>query len=492
MMKIRSCAKIYRVLIALGVSSANAFDLQPTIDLHGFGTLGASITNANDVTVIDPITKYTFGEVPAIGGVRNKPTFQQNTLGGLRFIAEIGDNTSFTAQFLSLGEDNFQVYTDWLYFDWRINQNWDFKAGRTWLPLHLFSQDVKIGYSYPWARLPIEFYNFLSLSDFNGISIQAAYPIAAGWTGVIKAGFGNLREFAYDDYTAFAFNVDPVFGVFGRNVVTTELILANEWAKLRAAYIASAIDATFDGNVANVQNLVANPCASFNIQLVPQFFELTPTNTPYACIISETPGAPYTVPAQLSIVQADPFIVQYLGSGFGTMLKNMTTQFVSLGYDINWHNLISIAEWKYEHVDDKFFPTSTAWYVLLGYNFNDITVHVTYSTTRTNNDAGRVLRNTVSDTYINPYSLIGPPPPYAAVPETMQTSINTFLEQFNSDQSSIIAGIRYDVIPGVDIKLDYQYVKPRNDTAGLFYTSNGPTAPGKNVSWVTAVIDVAF
>ena len=477
-MKTRSTANnIVKMLIALSASSVYAFELSPTVEIHGFGTLGASMTNATEVNLVNAVTKQITPVIPQINGVDNKPNFTQENLGGLRFILGITDDISFTSEFLSEGALDYAVNTDWLYFEWQMSDQWDMKIGRVRLPLFLLSQYLKIGYTYPWTRPPIEVYNYFAVSDFSGVLLKNLYPFSNGWAVETTLGYGNSSE-QPTKFSGTSVTID--------NVLTSELILFNDNIRLRAGYLAGSLGAVFPSNIQNLANILGNPCPAFNADLAPQLITVTQIpGAPYACTIATVPGAPFPVPAGLSTVQIDGVIPQFLN------VKNDSSKFLSFGYDMNWNHFLSIGEWKKTYSADALIPQGEAWYVLGGFNWDAITFHLTYSTSRTNNNGGRVLQNTPSSTYVNPFSLFGPLPlPH---PETMQDSANLAMKAFNIAESSITAGIRYDIFRGTALKFDYRYVMPDDNTRGFFATpQGGAVIPGKRISWVTAVIDVIF
>jgi hypothetical protein len=474
-MKSRNSAKIISLFLSsICATAAQAFEFSPTLEIHGFGTAGASMTNATEVDVINPITRLKTGGIPEIAGIGNKPTFTEDTLGGLRFIAGVNDTISFTAEFLSEGSTGYDVTTDWLYAQWQATDQWDIKVGRIRIPLFMLSQYLKVGYTYPWSRPPIEVYNFVSISDFTGILIRNVQPLVKGWASEFTAGFGNTRDFDnVFSHATFEFH----------NATTLEWILSNEYIRLRAGYMVGALDIIYPPAFVQAQQLLENPCGFFDSALAPEIITVAQIpGAPGQCHISAVAGLP-AIPARFSTVRPDGQTAKLLAT------ENATSQFLSFGYDFNWNHIISLAEWKTRHNDDKIAPSPEGWYVLLGYNWDDITFHATYASSSTNNDSGRIITNSIAGTYINPFSIVNPPP--LPMAETMETSINRVFATASAGQTSIDLGIRYDILPGTALKFDYRYVTVQKG-AGFFAAPQGFASPGKRISWVTAVINVVF
>lgn len=142
--------------------------------------------------------------------------------------------------------------------------------------------------------------------------------------------------------------------------------------------------------------------------------------------------------------------------------------FVGLGAKVNYHHMIMIGEVGQRHVSGT-LPAYRGGYLTLGYNMNKWTPSLTYSKIITTNNSKRT-------SLVN---LVGYDP-------------------FNANQSSITAGVRYDINSNIDLKASIQ----RIDTHGTFGFFNGfngtntliptATAPTKAVYIGRFAIDVTF
>jgi hypothetical protein len=456
-------------LILIGISNASFADFNPYFDISGFATLGASMTNATNVDFYDPLTKLKTSEVPTIYNIGQTPIFNQDTSGGLQFTAGINDTVSFVVQFLTQGSEGYSVNTDWLYAKWVIDENWDIKIGRMRLPFFLYSEYYEIGYDYIWSRPPVEVYGLDSLTDFEGIDLRYRKALPYGWRTDDMLSVGNTTLFINQAGTIIPYTID-------RGIVAN-LTLSNEILKLSGGFAAGAIGINVPTEFSVVQTALLNPCAFFQ-PLVPA--EITEAAGPVPGTCRMTIHSPLPVPAGFGIAKPDQATAKLFN------IQNVSTQLYTAGYEFNWNHLISIAEWTRTNTTDPFIPSSQAWYVLLGFTWDNLTPSITYSDYRTLDNDDRILANTVAGTFVNPYSYFAPLTP-VPTPETFQTSVNEFLALSNSAQSTIDVGVRYDILPATAIKFDYRYVIPREGTAGFF-----DIAPGKRISWVTAVINVVF
>jgi hypothetical protein len=469
-MKTGNVSKILGTFLMIGSTITYGFDFDPQVVITGFGNAGASVTNATNVDFYDPIFKQKLSTVPTIAGIGQDVVFNEDTLAGLQFVTSINDKLSFTVQFVSEGSNFYALETDWLFAEWRINDEWDLKVGRTIIPIYMHSPYLKVNYAYVWSRLPIEFYN-LDFADFDGITLRHTWALWNNWKNDITVVVGNANGIDTLKTPALPFEVDKG--------LVAEAAFYNENTRVRGSFARGDGQLAFPQQVAIYEQVMQNPCAVFQAELVPSEITLVPGPVAGTCQITHINSPLPFSPSQGLIVP--DFEAAKLLNG-----KNVIIELYTLGYEYTWGHFIGSGEWGKVFVSDKYQLSWEQWYVMLGYNWDKITPHVTYSSYRTQNDSSRVLTNTVAANYVNPFSYFGPLTPVPR-PETFQQSVNEFLALNNNSQSTIDVGIRYDIAPSTALKFDYRYVMPKNNTAGFF-----DVPPGKRISWVTAVIAVVF
>lgn len=466
--------KLVGSALFLGMSSASfAINIDPVLIINGFATAGASMTSATNVDFYDPVFKRKISAVPTIDDIGQNPTFTQDTLGGVQFIASINDSIDMVIQLYSQGADQYNVVTDWLYVGWQINDQWSLKAGRLRLPFFMKSEYYNVGYAYLWTRPPIEVYRFASLTDFDGLTLRYTNAIGAGWytEDLISVGNSilNVSEGLVSDV--------PLKIQQG---VLANATLWNDFIKFSVGYGVGSLAIDFPEEFSTIQSMLNNPCSYYGPALNPELITLTAGPVASTCIINTVSSYPLPIPASLRLVRPDNATAQLF------TVKNVPAQIISLGYELDWRGIVSIAEWTRTTTNDMLIADSQGWYVTLGYNWQGITPYLTYSNFRTLDNEDRILSNTVSDTYANPFSYFNPLLPIPT-PQTLQQSLNQFLALSNVAQSTINAGVRYDLMTATAIKFDYRYVIPQEGTQGFF-----SLPPGKRISWVTAVVNVVF
>lgn len=102
-----------------------------------------------------------------------------DTVLGLQLNGDITDRLAFTAQVVSRGyslndTSPYEPELDWLFLSYQLDSRWRLRLGRMRTPHYLYSETLDVGYSYVWARPPIDVYaNILSpFSYFNGVDVR--------------------------------------------------------------------------------------------------------------------------------------------------------------------------------------------------------------------------------------------------------------------------------------------------------------------------------
>lgn len=466
--------KLVGSALFLGISSTSlAMDVNPVLIINGFATAGGSMTNATNVDFYDPIFKTKISAVPTIDDIGQNPTLSQDTLGGVQFIASINDSIDMVIQLYSQGADHYNIVTDWLYVGWHINDQWSVKVGRLRLPFFMKSEYYNVGYAYLWTRPPIEVYRFASLTDFDGLTLRYTNSIGAGWYTEDLISVGNSTLSVAEGLVS-----DVPLRI--QKGILANATLWNDYIKLSVGYGLGSLAIDFPDEFTAIQSLLNNPCSYYGAALDPQLITLTAGPAASTCIINTVSSYPAPIPPSLRLVRPDNATAQLF------TVKNVPAQILSFGYEFDWHGIVSIAEWTRTTTEDMFLADSQGWYITLGYNWEGLTPYVTYSNYRTLDNEDRVLSNTVSNTYANPFSYFNPLLPIPT-PQTLQQSLNELLALTNVAQTSLNAGFRYDIMTATALKFDYRYVIPQEGTQGFF-----SLPPGKRISWVTAVVNVVF
>lgn len=151
-----------RALIhALGVTllgglaaPALALDLQ----MSGFGTAGVAVSN-------QPYRYQRF--------INDSGTLKRDSVLGAQLDAKFTPEWSATVQGKvapALDDDSkWKASLAWAFLSWRPNNDWLVRAGKVRLPLYLYSENLDVGQSYEFVRMPTEMYSISPTTDIAGL-----------------------------------------------------------------------------------------------------------------------------------------------------------------------------------------------------------------------------------------------------------------------------------------------------------------------------------
>jgi hypothetical protein len=128
----------------------------------------------------------------------------------------------------------------------------------------------------------------------------------------------------------------------------------------------------------------------------------------------------------------------------------------------------------------SFLAKSRGMYASAGYRAGELTPYLTYSRT-----------DSRSPTTHPGLSTAGLPPPYAAAATQLNASLATVLKTFAS-QTTLAAGVRWDLRPDMALKMQYERVEPRKGSRGTLVNLRPGFVSGRPVHVTSAVLDVVF
>lgn len=165
----RSLKPLLRVLalapLAMGALSARADD----VSISGFGTLGYAVSNR-------PYIYQRF--------IDDKGTFDRDSVLAVQADAPIAPRWSATAQ-LKLAPDTaddnrWLPKLAWGFLSWRPDDDWLLRVGKLRVPLYLNAENMDVGVSFDYARLPVEMYSLSPTSDFTGLALARSWDAGKG------------------------------------------------------------------------------------------------------------------------------------------------------------------------------------------------------------------------------------------------------------------------------------------------------------------------
>jgi opacity protein-like surface antigen len=142
------------LLLGLAMAPALAVDWS----LSGFGTLGYARSDRG-------YTDQRF--------IDDAGTWQRDSKLGAQLDLNLSPQWSMTGQAVfkpsERDDDNFELKPTWLFASWRPDNDVLFRLGKQRTPLYLNSENLEVGQTYDFVRLPIEMYALSPTQDLTGL-----------------------------------------------------------------------------------------------------------------------------------------------------------------------------------------------------------------------------------------------------------------------------------------------------------------------------------
>lgn len=189
-------AWVLAVVFCLGAMPAAAVDITLPgtglpLSLSGFGTAGFALSDQS----------YSYQRF-----VTNKGTLKRDSILGLQMDAKLNDEFAITMQgkvapSLSSDED-LAASVSWAFLSWRPTNDWMIRAGRLRVPLYLASENMDVGTTFDFARLPTEVYTTAQTVDGDGLFVSKTWNADANeltLVGYLATARMNYRFYRRDD-----------------------------------------------------------------------------------------------------------------------------------------------------------------------------------------------------------------------------------------------------------------------------------------------------
>ncbi|TNF65489.1 MAG: hypothetical protein EP298_12260 [Gammaproteobacteria bacterium] len=223
-----------------GLSGVN-WDLNGVkFNLHGFMSTG--------MTLSDSSSQYN---IPGHGNVNQDANFSTPSLFGLQLNTQITDKLSFMTQIVADGDNTngntaYTPTVNWMYAQYQVNPNIAVRAGRFQLPLFLYSQEIEVGYNYPYTFLPNEVYRLIPFYSLNGVNLLLQTNLGdSGWNVSFQPFFGE-SSWDYDAVLNIGSGMSSVqeLGFQGNKLFGGDLTFSNTIFKVHASYAQTEVETT--------------------------------------------------------------------------------------------------------------------------------------------------------------------------------------------------------------------------------------------------------
>lgn len=127
----------------------------------GFGTLGYNISDK-------PYNYQRF--------VDENGTFKRDTVLGGQLDLKLSSEWSATVQAKlapsAHNDEDWSLTASWAFVSWRPDNDWLVRLGKQRVPMFLNSENLDVGQTYDFARLPFEMYGLSPTNDFKGLYVS--------------------------------------------------------------------------------------------------------------------------------------------------------------------------------------------------------------------------------------------------------------------------------------------------------------------------------
>ncbi|WP_440873707.1 porin [Thalassotalea sp. PLHSN55] len=319
--------------------------------------------------------------------------FKEGSLFALQASTDLENGLGVTVQLTAKGADDWDPDFKWAYLSYDVNDELRVLAGRQRVPFYMYSDYLDVSYAYPWITPPSGVYDLI-IDTFDGLG------------AIYTTNFGD---------------VDATFhGMVGRNTDTLELL--GDDVKLETNdFVGLASTFTYDWLTLRAAYFVAD--LSMPIQGL------------------EALSAGWTAAGQADVAA-------------NTSVNEDSTSFLELGFQVNIDQVIVVGEYTELDIDNSPFGVTESFYVMAGYQFDTVLVHVTYG-----------ADDDVSDIFTShiPYGINDSV-------DFLKAQTEGFVMSQNEDQDYITLGLRYDFHDSAALKFEYTDFSDNNasiNDAGL-------------------------
>jgi hypothetical protein len=372
-------------------------------------------------------------------GITEDLTFERDTRFGLQISSDVTEDMSVVAQILGRGDNgNFNAIIEWAYIDYEIHETTNVHVGKIKQPVYLVNDYVEVGYAYPWIRPPQEVY--LLNNPLNTVN-----------------GIELLLQF-------------PV----GPGTLSFQ------------PYIGSNRDDIPNGNGAYFE---AENIYGMDIRYSGRGYTVHASN--FQCEVDVT-GQPFVAPTLFTDSAGDPVF-----ANVGLNGSEGDCDVTAAGFNLDMANIIVYAEWTKRTTDNtlsRAFGDTEAFYTTFGYRFGKWMPHITFASIE-----GEASLVGISDgNNSGVASLASINGPFFIDPGGTLNTINFPAPT----QTSITAGVRYEVNDSAALKIEYQVIDVEQDNLvadtnhafnyGLFNTNFTKVGPQESVGIMSVALDVIF
>lgn len=404
--------------------------------MSGFGTLGAVHTSTNDVEFNYP------GQGGGAGTTPNaSPDSKVAVQGTYKFTPTISATTQIMTRYDA--DSQYVPSVDWAFAKWQALPALTVRAGRMGAPFFMVSDFRNVGYANTTVRPNLDVYGQVPTDQFEGGDVTYQYALgsttfnATFYAGDSKADYTSAFRSGSTQLGPSSFQLKKLKGLN----LTAEM---DNGLTLRAGYSKSKISVSSD----SVNALLASGAS-------------------LSAINASTPVVGAAYPA-FNAVGAQ--ITSSTNAALVTNDKDIS--FIGFGATYDQDNWIISGEYT-KRRSNSFIADTTGWYANIGYRVSKFTPYFGFSKLSVNS-ANTTLTPVVAPVLAGPGAAFNTTLANAAAQGN--AGIQNVLNVEKLAQRTITLGSRWDVMPNVALKAQWDQIHKPADSWGLFFTKD-PSAP---------------
>lgn len=499
-------------LCASGIVQADTLTDQVTI--NGFASAGITWTNLGDDERYEPVSG-----IQGLNGTDLDTEY--DSVAAVQFGYRLSDETRYSMQVLAKGQDSWTPAMEWAYISHKLTDDLTLRAGRLRLPVYMYSEQIDVGYTYPWVRPPVETYSILPATNTSGLDLLYHKDLG-DWQSDAQLQFGKVSGKASD----VTFNIN--------NGTTLNISFSHDALTLRAGYAYGELsfntpsdlttDAIDQQTAGCTGYTTSDTCTSGPYPVVGT---LTFNGDTYVDAVNNTTGAAGAdgidddngmpdEPTNLNGLDMNKVpdtgtSLKDFANGCNPLTDNCNfldydhrnARFYSIGALFDDQNWFFAAEFAAMRIDGWVYDYNSG-YVTAGKYIGKFLPFASFAKLTTIDEKARKICNSCltavnGNAYVTASGFGG-----AAVPGGLAAvtggpvTAPIDLSYLNTEQTTSSLGVRYEPRAGLDFKLQVDRVSGFKDTVGMVITpfvtstlSNTPTERDA-YTFVTFLVDVAF
>lgn len=414
---------------ALLLSATAHAELPSGLKFSGFGTIAFTHSGEKNADYVG--SRFQ----PNGAGHTRSTDFGPDSKLGAQLSAQFNDQWSAVLQVVSQHQyDNgYDPMVEWANVKYQVSPELSVRVGRIALPSYLISESRFVGYANTWAHVPTEVYSVLSLTNDDGIDVTH------------RKSFGDINNTFQVFYGAAKANLPGETKVKSRpSWGFNDSVEFGSWT-LRAGYS----NYTLDLDVPSMSGLF----------------------TGLGFFADSAAGAAPLPEFQLAAQQARDLSQKY-------SLKSIKMSALSLGLNYDPGNWFVMSEFV-AFQSEGFLTNSKSWYSTVGYRFGAFTPYFSYASTKADVPKEAGITSVTNS-------------PLDDVALELNKGINTSLNSINGSQATTSVGIRWDAMPNVAVKAQYDRIKLGSGSAGRLANVQPGFEYGGKVDLFSVSVDFVF